>query len=54
MKLKKSTRIQREIKEETLDFGELKHHEFELPPEEEEVPKKFKHLKTLSEKNNIT
>jgi len=44
MKLKKSTRIQREIKEETLAFGELKHHEFELSPEEEEVPNKFKHI----------
>ena len=39
MKLKKATRIQREIKEETLEFGELKHHEFELPPEEEDVTK---------------
>ena len=38
LKLKKSTRIQRESREETLPFVNLKHHEFEISPQDEEVP----------------
>ena len=37
MKLKKSQRVQRDIKEETLPTVELKHHEFEKLPQVEEV-----------------
>lgn len=37
MKLKKAKRVQREIKEETLQTVELKHHEFENMPQIEEV-----------------
>ena len=37
LKLKKSTRIQRESREENLPFVDLKHHEFEISPQEEEV-----------------
>ena len=40
MKLKKAKRVQREIKEETLQTVALKHHEFENMPQIEEV----KHL----------
>ena len=37
LKLKKATPIKRESQEETLPFVELKHHEFEIPPQDEEV-----------------
>ena len=40
MKLKKAKRVQREIKEETLQTVAFKHHEFENMPQIEEV----KHL----------
>merc|ERR1711874_890866 len=41
MKLKKATRIQRESREETLPFVELKHHEFEISPQDEESEKEL-------------
>ena len=37
MKLKKTTTVKRESREETLPFVELKHHEFEILPQDEEV-----------------
>jgi len=44
MKLKKATRVQRESREETLPFVELKHHEFEISPQDEEVPIYLLHI----------